>query len=117
MGRVDCIVAGAGVAGLAVARALAQHGRDLKRLDAGEVRALEPEVTAVAGLYSPSTGIFDSHGLMLAYLGDAENAGTDFAIQDASVHGVRGLVNLFGIESPRLTSSLAIGEHVGKLAH
>ncbi len=33
-------------------------------------------------------------------------------IQDASVHGIRGLVNLFGIESPGLTSSLAIGEEV-----
>jgi L-2-hydroxyglutarate oxidase LhgO len=36
----------------------------------------------------------------------------DFMIQDASVHGVRGLVNLFGIDSPGLTSSLAIGEEV-----
>ena len=30
----------------------------------------------------------------------------------ADVHGVKGLVNLFGIESPGLTSSLAIGEAV-----
>lgn len=36
----------------------------------------------------------------------------DFVIQDARVHGVAGLVNLFGIESPGLTSSLAIAEHV-----
>ncbi len=36
----------------------------------------------------------------------------DFAIHDASVHGVNHLVALFGIESPGLTSSLAIGEHV-----
>lgn len=34
----------------------------------------------------------------------------DFVIQDASVHGVDGLVNLFGIDSPGLTSALAIGE-------
>ena len=42
----------------------------------------------------------------------------DFVIQGSTVHGVAGLVNLFGIESPGLTSSLAIGEHVaGMLGH
>lgn len=37
----------------------------------------------------------------------------DFIIQGPDDHGVRGLINLFGIESPGLTSSLAIAEHVG----
>ena len=36
----------------------------------------------------------------------------DFCIQGPAAHGVKGLVNLFGIESPGLTSSLAIGEAV-----
>ncbi|HEY2659270.1 MAG TPA: NAD(P)/FAD-dependent oxidoreductase [Caulobacteraceae bacterium] len=36
----------------------------------------------------------------------------DFRIDDASAHGLEGLVTLFGIESPGLTSSLAIGEEV-----
>ena len=36
----------------------------------------------------------------------------DFVIQDARVHGVDGLVNLFGIESPGLTAALAIAERV-----
>jgi L-2-hydroxyglutarate oxidase LhgO len=36
----------------------------------------------------------------------------DFIIQDASVHGVNSLVNLFGIESPGLTSSMAIADEV-----
>lgn len=36
----------------------------------------------------------------------------DFVIQGAEVHGLPGLVNLFGIESPGLTSSLAIAEEV-----
>lgn len=39
----------------------------------------------------------------------------DFVIQGPAVHGVPGLVNLFGIESPGLTSALAIGEHVAAL--
>jgi L-2-hydroxyglutarate oxidase LhgO len=36
----------------------------------------------------------------------------DFDVADASTHGLEGLVALFGIESPGLTSSLAIGEEV-----
>lgn len=36
----------------------------------------------------------------------------DFVIEDSRAHGVRRLINLLGIESPGLTSSLAIGEHV-----
>ena len=42
-------------------------------------------------------------------------AAKDFLIQGPAAHGVHGLVNLFGIESPGLTSSLAIGEHVAQL--
>ena len=40
----------------------------------------------------------------------------DFLIQGPGEHGVPGLINLFGIESPGLTSSLAIADHVGGLA-
>lgn len=40
----------------------------------------------------------------------------DFVIQGSEAHGVAGLINLYGIESPGLTSSLAIGEHVAALA-
>ncbi len=39
----------------------------------------------------------------------------DFVIQGPVEHDVRGLVNLFGIESPGLTSALAIAEHVKAL--
>lgn len=41
--------------------------------------------------------------------------GRDFVIEGEGAHGVAGLVNLFGIESPGLTSSLAIGDHVAGL--
>ena len=36
----------------------------------------------------------------------------DFRLDGAELHGLAGLVALFGIESPGLTSSLAIGEEV-----
>ena len=39
----------------------------------------------------------------------------DFIIQTYKEHGVQGLVNLFGIESPGLTSSLALAKKVGKI--
>ena len=40
---------------------------------------------------------------------------TDFMIASSSEHGIPGLVNLFGIESPGLTSCLSIAEHVSTL--
>jgi L-2-hydroxyglutarate oxidase LhgO len=40
----------------------------------------------------------------------------DFLIQGPRDHGIDGLINLFGIESPGLTSSLAIADHIGELA-
>ena len=41
--------------------------------------------------------------------------GPDFMIQGPKDHGVKGLVNLYGMESPGLTSSLAIAEYVHDL--
>ncbi len=41
-----------------------------------------------------------------------DEAAADFLIQGPDAHGVPGLVNLFGIESPGLTSALAIAERV-----
>ncbi|MDH4126605.1 MAG: NAD(P)/FAD-dependent oxidoreductase [Gammaproteobacteria bacterium] len=60
----------------------------------------------------------DENKLAPAYTGiRAKLAGpgakvADFNIQGEAGHGVPGLVNLFGIESPGLTASLAIGEYV-----
>lgn len=39
----------------------------------------------------------------------------DFQIEDAHTHGLAGLINLFGMESPGLTSSLKIGDVVTDL--
>lgn len=58
----------AGIAG----RARANGVVDLRQLSALEAKRLEPELACTGALHSPSTGIIDSHGLMLALLGDAE---------------------------------------------
>jgi L-2-hydroxyglutarate oxidase LhgO len=54
---------------------------DLRRLDGIEARRLEPALRADAALLSPSTGIVDSHGLMLALQGDMEAAGGSVALR------------------------------------
>ena len=53
---------------------------DLRMLSRDELAELEPAVVSFAGFMSPSTGIIDSHGLMLAYLGDAENNGASLVL-------------------------------------
>ncbi|HEV8260260.1 MAG TPA: NAD(P)/FAD-dependent oxidoreductase [Burkholderiales bacterium] len=56
-----------------VAKAEANGVTDLRWLSRAQLRELEPHVECVAGFLSPSTGIVDSHALMLAYQGDAQN--------------------------------------------
>ena len=61
------------------AQAAANGVDDLRELSGAEARALEPALACEAALLSPSTGIVDSHGLMLAYQGDAEEHGAMIA--------------------------------------
>lgn len=63
--RLDAIKATAAANGVA----------DLTLISKEEAARLEPGLACVAALRSPSTGIIDSHGLMLSMLGDIENAG------------------------------------------
>lgn len=91
---------------------------DLRLLTAAEARALEPELACHAALLSPSTGIVDSHGLMLALLGDAERAGAALAlcspllrgsIETGSAGGKEGIVlETGGAEPLRLRAGLVI---------
>jgi L-2-hydroxyglutarate oxidase LhgO len=69
------------------AQAQANGVVDLQWLTRGEARALEPELACVAALMSPSTGIIDSHGLMLAYQGDAEARGAAIALRSPVQRG------------------------------
>lgn len=45
---------------------------DLRMLDKSEANEMEPAVTSKTALYSPSTGVVDSHSLMLAIQGEIE---------------------------------------------
>jgi L-2-hydroxyglutarate oxidase LhgO len=56
------------------------NGVPVEWLDAGQARALEPALHCVAALSSPTTGIVDSHGLMLALQGDLERGGGAVAL-------------------------------------
>ncbi len=60
-------------------RAEANGVEDLRLLEAGEAQADQPGLACAAALFSPSSGIMDSHSYMLALLGDAEDAGAMLA--------------------------------------
>ena len=78
-----------------------RDGVVLAPLDARAVRQREPAVRAVAGLWSESTGIIDSHGLMLALLADAESAGATLVT----------LTPVVGVQRCEIASSVAPHRH------
>lgn len=99
---------------------------DLRLLSSDELAELEPNVRAAAGFFSPSTGVIDSHGLMLAYLGDAEAHGASLALASPVVSGAitadgidlnvggtealsircRTVINTAGLKAPAVASSI-----------
>ena len=60
---------------------------DLRMISRAEALAMEPALQCAAALYSPSTGIMDSHGLMLAYRGEAEDHGAMIAFESPVLSG------------------------------
>ena len=99
------------------------HGNgvsDVVWMTRAQALALEPELHCVAALYSPSTGIIDSHALMLAYLGDAEAKGAMLALKSPlekcevvsdgfvlqeSIHA-KILVNSAGLRAPSVATAM-----------
>jgi L-2-hydroxyglutarate oxidase LhgO len=61
--------------------------RNLRMIDKAEIADMEPAIIGVAAVHSPSTGIVDSHALILSYLGDAENAGASLALNSPVLGG------------------------------
>ncbi len=78
-----------------LARGRANGVDGLERIGGNRARQLEPELRCTAALYSPSTGILDTHGYMLALRGEIETAGGALALR-APVEG--GAVTESGIE-------------------
>lgn len=72
------------------ARGRANGVTDLRDLTGAEVKALEPALAAHAALLSPSTGIMDAHGLMLALRGDLEDHGGTIAFGAGLVRAEAG---------------------------
>jgi L-2-hydroxyglutarate oxidase LhgO len=109
------------------AQAAGNGVHDLRVLDGPQLRALEPELAAIAALHSPSTGIVDSHGLMLALQGDLEANGGALALlspllsieRDGGLHVVkvggespmqlaaRIVVNCAGLGAPAVAAQVA----------
>ena len=71
------------------AKGLANGVAELQWLTRAQAVALEPELQCVAALWSPASGIVDSHALMTSLLGDAEAAGALLAVTSGVVGAVR----------------------------
>lgn len=68
-------------------RARANGVKDMELISGAEAMRMEPALHCTAALFSPSTGIVDSHALMLALQGDAENAGAQCVFHTPLVSG------------------------------
>ena len=85
---------------------------DLAWLTPAQVRAMEPNVHCVAAIQSPSTGLVDSHSLMLAYQGDLENAGATVVfhspIESGKVTNDGVILNVGGKEPMTIQCDLVV---------
>ena len=63
------------------ARGIGNGVMKLEFMKADQVRALEPKLQCSAALFSPVSGIFDSHAYLAALRADAEDAGATIAFQ------------------------------------
>ncbi len=62
----------------------------------------------------PDGALYPGYAGIRPKLSGPSAAAADFLIQGSEAHGVRGLTNLYGIESPGLTAALAIAEQVAE---
>ena len=103
------------------ARAQANGVHDLRWLSREEARMLEPALECLAALHSPSTGIVDSHALMLALQGDLEHAGGLVALNSPLAHAecAQSAINLEATDGTRLQARTVVnaaGLHAPDLA-
>ena len=107
-----------------VERASSNGVNDLTWLDQQQIRRMEPALKFHSAVFSPSTGIIDSHGFMLSLQGDAENNGAIFVFRSPFIKGKvnnEGIdVEVGGSEPMSLTCKTLInsaGLHATKIAH
>ncbi len=79
-------------------QAIANGVDDLVEMSPAQVRQLEPEVACSAALLSPSTGIVDSHGYMVALEGEAQSYGAQVVLNTHVRAARRVAGGLFGLE-------------------
>jgi len=97
----------------------ARFGPDVEWVDAPEYHVTESRrnrfVESIRSYWPEADGnrLRPAFAGVRPKLGSPENHHDDFMIDGPESHGLTGLVNLFGIESPGLTSALAIAEEVG----
>jgi L-2-hydroxyglutarate oxidase LhgO len=92
------------------------NGVDLVWLDRAEIHALEPAITAVRGLWSPTTGIVDSHALMSRLRRDAEEAGANVVVSTPVLGGrvaARGIELAIGGSEPALVECRTVVNAAG----
>ena len=126
--RVGKVIVATAEAQLATLRSYQAQARangvgDLPWLTRAELQALEPAVDALAGVYSESTGIIDSHAFMVSLAGDVEASGGVIAylttVSDLAPRGGRlrvrcgdfdldaqSVVNAGGLDAPKLAARL-----------
>jgi L-2-hydroxyglutarate oxidase LhgO len=104
-----------------MARAAVNGVTDLVVLSQQDAQVLEPQLVCLGALHSPSTGIVDSHALMLARQGDLENAGGLVACHSGvrelarTTHGIE-VESLDGTRLVARTVINAAGLHACELA-
>lgn len=93
-------------------RAHANGVHDLELLSRSQMTQLEPEIRGAAALLSPSTGIIDSHGLMLALQADIEANGGVVALSARLLSGCVGAdgieLRIGGVEEFRIKADLVV---------
>lgn len=98
-----------------------KFGPDVEWIDEPDYRVDEtrmPQFATSIRRYFPGLGVgrlAPGYVGIRPKLGGPGEAAADFLFQDKATHGVPGLINLFGIESPGLTAALATGKYVLKL--
>ena len=84
-------------------------------VDPGARRAASTKRSAAIGRDLPDVALQPGYAGIRPKIVPPAIAAQDFVVQTPREHGVAGLINLFGIELPGLTSSLALGDHVAEI--